>query len=46
MTPPKKEPVYYPERLCHLAPLRPAKAPIDGCDCKVCRFFRAEAARK
>ena len=36
----EKKPVYYPERLCHLAPLRPAKAPIEGCKCKVCEFFR------
>jgi hypothetical protein len=35
-----QEATYYPERLCHMAPLRPAKAPLEGCECRVCAFFR------
>jgi hypothetical protein len=34
------EPVFYPDMACHLAPLRPATAPLDGCECRVCQFFR------
>lgn len=35
-----RTPVKYPEMPCHLARLKPGKAPIDGCDCRVCKFFR------
>jgi hypothetical protein len=40
----KPERPYYPDFACHMAPLRPASAPLDDCECRVCKFFRDEEA--
>lgn len=36
------EPIpFYPAMRCHMAPLPPGSAPVDGCDCRICQWGNA-----